>query len=288
MQKELESRALSLMRDPKCLDEFLKRGIIVKCDYCGKDVSYRSKTAIARAKNHFCSAKCYGNWRSLTTLGSNNTNWKRVPITCDCCHIVFEDIPCHIQSGDLHFCSAKCRRKYNKDTGCNIHKLLLKCHWCNKDIQIWPSKLRARNYCSSSCASKERMQNLELVTKVINAMKTALEIKPNSKEVLLDNIINRNFMTGWKYVGDGKFWIGNTNPDFINSSTNSVIEMLGCYWHGCKIHCPSSEYIDNSIELVQHYNKFGYNCLIIWEHELSDENAVAVRLEEFATLCKRN
>ena len=78
------------------------------------------------------------------------------------------------------------------------------------------------------------------------------------------------------YTGDGTFWITSNgkhkNPDFKYSHSDKVIEVFGDYWH-------TLEEVD---KLKLMYLKEGYDCLIIWEHEMkimSDEQLKQVILQ---------
>ena len=62
--------------------------------------------------------------------------------------------------------------------------------------------------------------------------------------------------------------------DFLDESTNTVYEMFGCYYHGCKA-CG----FNNDWQQKQRYKdgfrkrllrSLGYNVVIVWEHELKE------------------
>lgn len=87
--------------------------------------------------------------------------------------------------------------------------------------------------------------------------------KPNETEQLLQTILNEYFPNEWKYVGDGQVWIEGKNPDFINiDGKKQVIEMFGIYWHDPNLF-PNRPTED---ELIAHYKKFEFDCLVLWEH----------------------
>jgi hypothetical protein len=96
--------------------------------------------------------------------------------------------------------------------------------------------------------------------------------KPNTIESIIDNGTSDKCI----YVGDGKFWlkIGNRmrNPDFIIENSNKILEIFGDYWHRN----------DSPDEIIQEYESIGYNCLIIWEHEIiKDRNRVFRLIQAF-------
>jgi len=55
--------------------------------------------------------------------------------------------------------------------------------------------------------------------------------KPTQIEVALINLLREKLPDTYKYVGDGKFWIENMNPDFINvNGYKKAIEIFTTYW----------------------------------------------------------
>lgn len=62
----------------KCSHESSRKGKIVQCFICKKDV-YKSKKALngSKSKNYFCSKSCQTTWRnSMVFIGKDHSNWK--------------------------------------------------------------------------------------------------------------------------------------------------------------------------------------------------------------------
>lgn len=97
------------------------------------------------------------------------------------------------------------------------------------------------------------------------------QLKPTKPEKLTSNIIQELSLPNMKYVGDGAFWIGNKNPDFVDTNNKHIIEVFGDYWHKQE---------DVTIR-TEHFAKYGYKTLIIWEHELKNMNNVKNMIVEF-------
>ena len=88
----------------------------------------------------------------------------------------------------------------------------------------------------------------------------------NKVETELQGIIN-GLELPYRYTGDGQFSIGTKIPDFVNTNgQKKVIELLGCYWHGCKQCYPDLDRVNDLDERVQLFKSFGYSTLGIWEH----------------------
>lgn len=115
---------------------------------------------------------------------------------------------------------------------------------------------------------KELYKNEEFIKKWIKAT----NIKPNRTEIILKLLLNREFPNEWKYVGDGYTFIGGKCPDFINiNGKKLLIEMFGDYWHRGQ----------SGDDRIIHFSKYGFNTLIIWEHELKNELLIIDKIKSF-------
>lgn len=95
--------------------------------------------------------------------------------------------------------------------------------------------------------------------------------KPTKPELAVRTFLNEVFPDEWKYVGDGGVWIGNRCPDFINvNGRKAVVEVFGTYWHGERARTP-----DDEADRKSHYRKYGFDCIVIWENECYDRDALA-------------
>ena len=74
----------------------------------------------------------------------------------------------------------------------------------------------------------------------------------------------------WRYVGDGQLWIGGKNPDFVHEAEKRVLEIYGRYWH-------TEEEIP---ERQQHFAEHGYECDVLWEDEVCEEQLSSLSLEK--------
>lgn len=106
-------------------------------------------------------------------------------------------------------------------------------------------------------------------------------LQANKIETRLQEIID-DLSIPYKYVGDGQFLIGSKMPDFVNiDGQKKIIELLGCYWHGC-IQCyPNTKHHNDFGEREQLFKSFGYQTLGIWEHEFDDVETLRCKLLDF-------
>jgi hypothetical protein len=76
----------------------------------------------------------------------------------------------------------------------------------------------------------------------------------------------------WKYVGDYSFLIGGKNPDFVNiNGQKKCIEHYGTYWHKG----------DNPQDRIDLFKSYGWDCLVIWEHELNNFSTLRRKIFDF-------
>lgn len=61
----------------KCHHESLKKGKVVKCNFCSKD-TYKAPKALknSKSKKFFCSKSCQTKWRNTVFVGPKHANWK--------------------------------------------------------------------------------------------------------------------------------------------------------------------------------------------------------------------
>jgi len=136
------------------------------------------------------------------------------------------------------------------------------CQECGITFLVKPSKLKhdRGKYCSRSC-------------ELIHLRKQGyFRQSPNKiEQILIDLFIQQKLP--FRYVGDGEVWLGNRNPDFINTDgKKQVIELLGTYWHP----------LFDGAGRIEHYRQYGFSCLAIWEDELIDLDKVLGKIDRFS------
>ena len=126
---------------------------------------------------------------------------------------------------------------------------------------------------------QDNPQLIELRKKHIIEILSKCSQKPNRKENQLSDLLNKLFPNEYKYVGDFSFWIESYNPDFINiNGKKKIIELFGDYWHNLP------EYKKRDKERLKTYKKYGYDVLIIWEHELNNIEKLKQKILKFHRL----
>jgi len=119
----------------------------------------------------------------------------------------------------------------------------------------------------------------------IKKMIESLNVKPNKQELMVDSLI-RIFYNDYPYNGDYSqgVSIGGKIPDWINvNGQKKVIELFGRTFHDPKYvfnnrKIPYSQTYEGTME---HYKKYGFDCLIIWDYELKNPGRVLEKICDF-------
>jgi len=117
-------------------------------------------------------------------------------------------------------------------------------------------------------ATKLRWQDSIWVQKTMQARK----VKPTKLEEEFNALLQQYFPNQWEYVGNGQLIVGYKNPDFWDGE-HKLIEIYGDYWHKG----------DNPQKRINHFRKYGYECLVIWQYELEDTGIVKDKIFQFVS-----
>lgn len=77
------------------------------------------------------------------------------------------------------------------------------------------------------------------------------------------------------------------NPDFIDEERKLIIDLFGDYWHGEEFRLANKDFstnLEHEQNRINHFKNHGYDCLIIWEHELKDLDQVIQKIKNFTNL----
>jgi len=108
--------------------------------------------------------------------------------------------------------------------------------------------------------------------------------KPNKPERYLENILNNHFPE-YQYNGDGRLGIvlAGLVPDFPNvNGKKQVIEVFGDYFHNPRKR--KLKWHQTELGRIMAYNSVGFDCLVIWEHELKEltEGQIIEKVKSFS------
>lgn len=130
---------------------------------------------------------------------------------------------------------------------------------------------KGKHYPNVSLAKKLQWQNPDYREKTIRNQLRGLLKRPTSLERKFMEFC-KEFNLPYKYVGDGSFLIGFKNPDFVDKTRKICIEVA----NRVKVHHPDG-YAESRIE---HFKKYGWNCLVLFEEDLNSKNEVLKKLTD--------
>jgi len=120
----------------------------------------------------------------------------------------------------------------------------------------------------TSMSVKKLWQDPEYVRK----QQEARHLFPNNPETGLFNFLQVLYIDHYRYCGDFSFVINGKNPDFVNiNGQKKCIELYGDYWH--KGQDPQDR--------INIFKEYGWDCLVVWEHELKDIEKLKFKIIEF-------
>lgn len=126
---------------------------------------------------------------------------------------------------------------------------------------------------------RKRMSEVAKAGKWVKHIFDNAGVRPTRLEIRFMELCDKNNLP-FKYTGDGSFWIGRLNPDFIESNGNKVaIEIFGEYWHSPLLNPMVQKY--GILEVRRRiFTKHGWKLIVFWGSELNDEELVIRRLED--------
>jgi G:T-mismatch repair DNA endonuclease (very short patch repair protein) len=153
----------------------------------------------------------------------------------------------------------------------------IKPHNCfGKGHRPWNTGLTKENddrLAQYSERTSSRMLRLWKNSEFVQKQMVSRGTSPNAVELELEQKL---IPFGFRFVGDGKLIIGGKCPDYCDNNSH-LIELHGDYWH--KGQDPQDR--------IDYFKQFGYDTLIIWEHELNGEIDLAI-LEFIGNVDKNN
>jgi len=139
-----------------------------------------------------------------------------------------------------------------------------------------------KNTIAAKCSegTTKRWEDSEYHNRVLAKIMKAGGTKPNGIEKKMIEIL-KSISSDFRYTGNGSCWISGMNPDFINEDRKQIIEVFGCYWHGCPEHCSDRKKQRLNVSRINKFKKLGYSVLVVWEHELVNLQTVIKRIEQW-------
>lgn len=276
-----------------CRGKWIKENINKRekriCPVCDSEFE-AMQCIINRGGGKYCSRKCVAIARS-----------KKVKIKCKNCGKILE---VHFfRKDEATFCSKKCDYEWR-----DKQKVKKICEYCGKEFVAYNYEKDRAKFCSKECRYKWMSENLrgdnnpiwgkkvseekkeerkKRISKARTGIRLSKETKDKLREKRLKQKIPRHhtkpeeifmeichkYNLPFHYVGDGSFWIGDINPDFVECNGKKiVIEIFGDYWH--------SPLLNPNMREKRTYNyrkktlkKYGWRLIVFWESDMKRKDA---------------
>jgi very-short-patch-repair endonuclease len=247
--------------------------------------------------------------RKSINVGKNNPNWKpKIQLICPECNKVFETTLNNIVKYKRKYCSRTCSDKAKKGSqlslyhckriseGLTGHKVSLQARMniskATKGTKI--SEIARKNIIKGLTGKKHKestkqkmkknmlklWKNPEYREKQLAVIFKGYNIKPNKMEEKLNKILQNIFPGEYLLNIAGDVIIGRKIPDFVNiNGQKKLIEFNGDYWHGFELTGRTKE--EEEKQRIDHFAKYGYQTLIIWESELNNLQNTREKIIEF-------
>lgn len=166
-------------------------------------------------------------------------------------------------------------------TSCNAlrkeaHRLGVKkgINWClpwNKGSIPWNKGLTKETDVRVAYVAN-KVWGKEHASQTLKNVMRGLQYRPTKPEQKLIELIEKQGFP-FTYVGDGKVIIEGFCPDFIdNDGSKRIIEVFGDYWHNLPRLMRRDE------RRLKAYKNYGFETLVIWEHELKEPDLVTQKI----------
>lgn len=175
---------------------------------------------------------------------------------CNYCKEVFFATPGQLKRGRGRFCSRKCKDNFQigKQSAFSGKKHTAEANQKNRLAHL-----------GSNNANFGRKLSRETIKKILHR-------RPLSKlELKTQSVINK-YNLPYKFVGNGKFFIENINPDFIN--INGEKKALEVYWEKHKIMFRNKTIQEWRSERIKIANKYGWKMLFLEASDFSEQNII--------------
>lgn len=250
---------------------------LICCNYCGSQIDKPLQWIQRQRDGHFCNRTCFHKWNA-------EHRRRRIRRVCLVCAKEFETIKGHIRGeGQGKFCSLKCCGKWYGTTANPFQGR----HHTRETKDLIGLKSRERKAWLNLFTKEAREKHQQAISKPayrelmakLVAERNAKMLRPTKVELKLKALLDKHFPNEWEHTGDGKVIIDNMIPDFFNKNgRKAVIELFGDYWHS---EIKATSWRKTELGRMMAFGALGIKCLVIWEHELKDEEAVVVKVKQF-------
>ena len=114
--------------------------------------------------------------------------------------------------------------------------------------------------------------------------------RPTEPEITINRLLESQYPGEFRYNGNqaGVILAGHI-PDFVNiNGKKQLIELFGCYWHACFLcgYKDPNHVRRSDRQRIKDFCELGWDCLVIWQHELENKNTLEIKLNNFVGKAK--
>lgn len=129
--------------------------------------------------------------------------------------------------------------------------------------------------------AKKQWEDPEYRERQLKAILEGSRVKPNKAEKRLNKLLQEILPREYQINVKAEVMIlGGRCPDFVNvNGQKKIIEMNGDWWHGEERTGVPNE--QHERERIDYFAQFGWETLIVWEHELENFDLLINKVLEF-------
>jgi len=235
--------------------------------------------------------------QSESQKGEKNSNWRggKLEYKCKWCGNLFQAYPIEKRE----FCwDRKCVDEYKREKGLHVRgpgKLPRETRTCACGCgETFEAIITSKKRYINGHQNRGRKRSLEYIKKMrgsliklwqnpdfVKMMIEASHRKPNELEKKFNKFLQRILLGEYQInVRAEVLTLGGKIPDFINvNGQKKIIEMNGDWWHGEKLTGRTKE--EEEQQRIDYFAQYGWETLIVWEHELEDMYKLEERVLEF-------
>jgi hypothetical protein len=151
-------------------------------------------------------------------------------------------------------------KPHTKETREKLSEISRK-QWIDPNYRKKMESILTINHRKASKVMKKKWQDKEFKERVLSKVLSKLIHRPTGLEKVMLEII-RKYRLPYKYTGNGDFWIGGKNPDFININGEKKLIEVGNEFHH------RGDYIEKRRE---HFAQYGWESFIFIQDKLDEE-----------------
>jgi len=154
---------------------------------------------------------------------------------------------------------------------------LKKYHWKKLGLNPWNKGIPCREETKRKIGEKNKIntkrnwQIQEYREKVIRNSLKALLKRPTKLEQKFIKFCKK-YSLPFRYCGNGSLLVGYKNPDFVESNEKKMCIETANYYH---------HQGNWSQKRIEHFARYGWKCLVLWEEEFKDEQSLLNKIKVF-------